>query len=179
MPPRHSVAALPEDTRKALETRLIKGGFSGYTELAEWLQAEGYEISRSALHRFGKDFQNRIDAIRQSTDMARVLREQCGDDDGALNDASLRMAQRLLFDVLQKIDAEDVESIEIPKLVRALADLSRASVSQKKWQTEYEEKLSARAAEAADAVESQAKSSGVSSEGIAFMRRKILGVVEK
>lgn len=176
MPARSAIAALPAKTRKALEARLVQGGFSRYTDLAQWLAGEGFEISRSALHRFGKDFQARIDAIRKSTEMARALREQCGDDDGALNDASLRMAQRLLFDVLQQIEASDIESIEIPKLVRALADLSRASVTQKKWQQEYDEKLAARAEAAAEKAESIARSGGLSEDGVRAIREQFLGL---
>lgn len=176
MPARSAITTLPEQVRQELDRRLVAGSFSDYTALADWLAEQGWGISRSALHRYGQQFQSKIDDIRRSTEMARALREQVGDDDGALNDASLRMAQRLLFDVMQKVDPGQIEEIEIPKLVRALADLSRASVGQKKWQQQYDEAVRRRAAEAAEAVETAAKSSGVSADGIAFMRRQILGI---
>ena len=51
MAPRSSIDLLPETVRHALERRLVESGFADYTELADWLQAEGYQISRSAVHR--------------------------------------------------------------------------------------------------------------------------------
>ena len=54
MAQRSSVELLPEEVRHALERRLAESGFSNYSELTEWLNNQGYEISRSAVHRFGQ-----------------------------------------------------------------------------------------------------------------------------
>lgn len=176
---RSAVELLPIDVRKELEKRLVSGAFSGYSELSEWLDTEGFSISRSTVHRFGQRFQARIEAIQRSTQMARALREQIGDDAGDMTDATLRLAQHLVFELVQKINPDELDTIDPTKLIRAMADLSRASVTQKRWQAEFEERVKERTAEAAEAVEREAKQSGVSAEGIAFMRRKILGIPEK
>ncbi|MDX2110612.1 MAG: DUF3486 family protein [Verrucomicrobiota bacterium] len=176
MPAVSSISQLPEATRKALDHELLKRSFSGYADLETWLGDQGFRISKSAIHRYGQDFASKIEAIRKSTDLALALREQLGDDSGAMNDASIRLGQHLLFEIMQRIDPDEVDCVDVPKLMRALADLSRASVTQKKWQTEYEAEIRARSTEAAEAVANVAKTAGVTADGIAFMRRQILGI---
>lgn len=178
MPKPSSITQLPDAIRDELDAELVKRSFSGYAALAEWLESKGFGISKSALHRYGQDFAARVEAIRKSTELAKALRAQLGDDAGALNDASLRLGQHLLFEIMQRINPDDVDFVDFPKLMRAVADLSRASVSQKKWQQDYDAEVRTRAEAAADEVSKTAKSQGVSEEGILFMRRKILGIPE-
>ncbi|WP_230472492.1 phage protein Gp27 family protein, partial [Kingella kingae] len=40
---------LPENVRREFERRLIENGFANYTDLAAWLNEQGYQISRSAV----------------------------------------------------------------------------------------------------------------------------------
>lgn len=178
MPSLSTISQLPDAIRDELDAELVKRSFSGYVALAEWLKEKGFGISKSALHRYGQDFAARVEAIRKSTELAKSLRAQLGDDAGALNDASLRLGQHLLFEIMQRINPDEVDFVDFPKLMRAVADLSRASVSQKKWQQAYDAEVRARTVEVAEEVSQTAKAAGVSEEGILFMRRKILGIPE-
>jgi hypothetical protein len=45
MPPRSKVAMLPQALRDELERRMVERGFSGYEELADWLQKQGFQIA--------------------------------------------------------------------------------------------------------------------------------------
>jgi Protein of unknown function (DUF3486) len=42
---RSKVAKLPASVRAELDRRIAEGAFSGYQALAEWLQAQGYQIA--------------------------------------------------------------------------------------------------------------------------------------
>ncbi|MDK4605610.1 DUF3486 family protein, partial [Kingella kingae] len=44
MSPRSSMELLPENVRREFERRLIENGFANYTELAAWLNEQGFQI---------------------------------------------------------------------------------------------------------------------------------------
>lgn len=135
MPVPSNISLLPEEVRNELNIRLKGNGFSDYEVLASWLQEEGFEISRSAVGRYGKDFKDQVKALKESTEMAKFLVNEVGDDDGAMNDALLRTLQHKLFGLLRTLNA-DPKKVNINSITRAVADLSRAAVAQKKWMAE-------------------------------------------
>ncbi len=131
MPARSKVDLLPEDVRQALEQRLIAQSFSGYESLAEFLQEKGFEIAKSSLHRWGTRFEERVRALKIATDQAKAIVEASPDDEGAMTDALMRLTQEKLFGVLLDLEV-DPETIELPKLTRAIADLSRGTVTRRR-----------------------------------------------
>lgn len=68
---RSSVLDLSAEDRAWLDAMLINNGFRGYQALENELRARGYEISRSALHRYGQPLQKRLMAIKASTEADR------------------------------------------------------------------------------------------------------------
>jgi Protein of unknown function (DUF3486) len=54
MPARSKVAMLPEEVRTELERRIIERSFSGYQDLADWLQTKGYQIAHDSVQRHGQ-----------------------------------------------------------------------------------------------------------------------------
>lgn len=175
MPERSKVEQLPDEVKAWLDQNLVKNNFSGYVALSEDLKKRGYEISKSSLGRYGKAFEDRIEAIKKQTEMYKILREHVGDDEGAMTDGIIRQAQYMIGEVMNKMDASDLNGIELPKLIRAIADLSRASVSQKKWMAEVQERSQA----AADEAESLLKSEGLSAEGVRSIRQTILNIPKR
>ncbi|MDT0496515.1 DUF3486 family protein [Algiphilus sp. W345] len=161
---------MPEPLRDELNRRLIAGSFSGYEALADWLVEQHCEISKSALHRYGQKFEERIRALKLSTEQAKAIVAESPDDEGAMNDALMRLTQEKLFGVL--IDLElDPDTVDFPKLARAIAELTRASVQQKKWQREAREQA---LKEAAQRVEQAATSQGMGTEQVQFWRQQVL-----
>lgn len=67
MAQRSSVERLPEPIRHELERKLADNGFGNYTELAKWLKSQGYEISRSAVHRYGAKVQKRFNMVAKAS----------------------------------------------------------------------------------------------------------------
>lgn len=75
MPQVSRFSRLPEFVQRAVEQRLLKNGYSGYTEIARELQARGYRISRSSLHRAGKALKDRLRYNPSAQPTERASRE--------------------------------------------------------------------------------------------------------
>lgn len=175
MPKRSKIIGFPDDIKAALNQRLIKGGFADYDDITAWLNGQGYEISRSAVHRYGQAFENRLAAIKIATEQARAVSEAVGDNEGAMNDALISLVQEKAFDVLVNLQTADPEKFEkiFPKMGIMVAKLSKASVDQKKWMSEMRQK----AHKTADDIVKSVKKSGLSAEKAEEIRNKILGIV--
>jgi hypothetical protein len=177
MPARSKIDQLPPEIRAEFQQELVARNFSNYEQFEAWFAERGYQISRSAAARFGKDFQSRCDDIRMSTEMAKSLVGTAGDDEGNLNEATIRMVQTMTFDLLLSAKKDeggkyDVADI-LPKIGVMVAKLSKASVDQKKWVVEMRKKATA----TADEVVKVAKEGGLSNSRAEAIKKKILGIV--
>lgn len=168
MPPRSKVAALPAEVKAWLDRALVEGNFSEYEALADELEAKGYAISKSALHRYGQEFEGRLAALKLASEQAKAVVAAAPDEEGAVNEALMRLVQEHLFKLLMSQDGE----FDLAKVAKAVAELGRASVVQKKWQAEVRARVEAAAA----AVENIVKKGGLSVDSVAAIRREILGV---
>lgn len=165
--------SLPNELREALDKRLVQEGFQNYEEMSAWLAEQGYDISKSSVHRYGQEFEDRLDALRVATAQAKEIVSATGDDEGALSDALTSLVQEKAFRVLTSMDMEEQE-VEFTGLMNAIARLQRSSVQQKKLMAEMRQ----RAREAADDAEHIAREGGLSDEAAAKIRDKILGVTD-
>lgn len=175
MPQRSAVTQLPDEIRDALERELIERGFADYEALSQWLEQQGYEISKSALHRHGQKLERKLSAIKASTEAASLIAEAAPDDQDQRSAAVLSLVQTDLFEALLCLqEAEEADPAQRIKLLsragRAIADVSRASVSQKKWAQQVAAKLAA-------ATDAFAKRQGLSKTQAEDLRREMLGVV--
>jgi hypothetical protein len=143
MPARSKVLQLPEAIKAELDRRLVAGGFSDYEALSTWLAEQGFEVGKSSIHRYGERFETQLGAVRLATEQARAIAEAAGDDEGHLNDALIRLVQQKIFELLVHLNTEDVDA-SFADLGHVVAKLSRATIDQKKWQTEVRKKLDER-----------------------------------
>lgn len=171
MPARSAIAQLPDADREWLEQQLLARRFGGYAELAELLGERGYAISKSALHRWGQKFEERAQALQIATQQARAIVEHAPDDEGAMSEALMRLVQEKLFTALMELEVNPA-SLNIGVLAQRIAELGRATVTQKKWATEVREKTRA----AAEAAEQIARRGGLSGEAVDSIKREILGI---
>lgn len=176
---RPAILQLPDDVRHWLERALTDSNFSGYEALEAMLREKGFQISKSAIHRYGQKMERRFAAIRASTEAARMLTEGASDDQDARSEAVIALVQTELFDSivnLQEASDEDMDPAEriglLSSAAKNIATLARASVNQKKFRLEVQ----ARAEAAAAAVETIVKKGGLSADSVAAIRREILGV---
>lgn len=171
VPRRSKVIDLPIEIRQELERRLMANAFSDYEGLSAWLAEQGYELSRSAVHRYGQSFEDRVGALRIATEQARVLCEASPDDDGVMGEALMRLAQERMFGLLVEMDV-DPEKVDITKLVRSISELSRSHVGLK----QYQAKVRAGIESAKKALESAAKTGGITAETRQVIERELLGI---
>ena len=168
MPPRGKVAQLPPEVKAWLDQALVESNFSGYEALSAELAERGFSIGKSALHTYGQGFEDRLAALKMASEQAKAVVAAAPDEEGAVNEALMRLVQEHLFKLLMAKDGK----IDLPKVAKAVAELGRAAVVQKKWQAEVRAKAEA----AAQNVEKIAKKGGLNADTVAAIRREILGV---
>jgi len=177
MPARSTILGLPDEIRQWLDGEMVKRNFADYQAVVEQLNARlagaGLQlvVSRSALQRYGQKIEERIDGIRRSTDVARTIAREAGDDEGAMNDALARLVQDKLFNLLMDLEV-DPDTIDIAKIGHVVADLGRASIAQKKHQLAVREK----AKSVADDVAEKARKGGLTPQAADEIRKQILGI---
>lgn len=72
----HVFTELPIEVRVELDARIRSSNYSGYAELARWLRDSGYDVSKSAVHRYGQKLQeidNRSGVVAASVLSLRTL----------------------------------------------------------------------------------------------------------
>ncbi|HPQ94957.1 MAG: DUF3486 family protein [Thiothrix sp.] len=178
MPPPNAIVTLPQHIREWLDQALLKQGFSGYQALAEYLQTQGYSLGKSTLHRYGQKLERRLASIRASTEAARMLAANVDDTENHLSGSVISLVQSELFETLLNLQeaADETDAAErvelLSKAARSIAEVSRASIANKKWQTE----VLAKAEAAASRIEVIARKGGLSTEAAEAIRREILGI---
>lgn len=175
-----NISNLPPDVKAWLDNALLENNFSGYEAIAEYLRSQGYSISKSGVHRYGQKFERRLAAIKASTEAAKLLAANVDDTENHLSGSVISLVQSELFETLLNLQDADLETdpVERMKLLnnaaKSIAEVSRASIANKKWQGEVRAKAEA----AANKAEAIAKKGGLSAEAAQAIRREILGIAE-
>ena len=180
-----TIARLPQDVKAYIEAMLATGAQT-LDELIVDLQARfpaashsGNLPSRSALHRYGSKLDRRLSAIKASTEAAKLIQAQAGDDQDARSEALTALVQTELFEAILSLqEADDPESDPADRVAmlssaaKNIATLTRSSIGLKQFQAQAR----ARAKAAAETVDKIAKSGGLSGEAAEQIRREILGI---
>lgn len=150
MPPPRKVDLLPDEVRRELDQKLISNGFSGYHALSEWLAELGYEISHGPLGQHGLALKKKLAAVKASTEAAKLIAEAAPDDSDQRSEAVMSLVQTEMFNVLvslQEAAEEEDDAMArmglLSKAAKAIAEVSRASVNQKKHAALVRAKLDA------------------------------------
>ena len=122
---RSKVDLLPDDLKKSLNKRLVEAAFADYENLSDWLAEQGYAISKSSIHRYGRRYEQQIERLRVVTDTAERLVAAAPDDKSALAQATVQLAQEKLFDIFLASDEGDAS-----KLLAACSALAKLTTSQ-------------------------------------------------
>ena len=137
---------------KAYIQAMLASGSMTLDELIADLQARfpaaataGDLPSRSAVGRYGQKLERRLSAIRASTEAAKLIQAQAGDDRDARSEALTALVQTELFEaILQLQEADDPEADAgervgmLSAAAKNIATLTRSSVNLKKFQAEVE-----------------------------------------
>jgi ferritin len=175
---RSSVFTLPPEIKAELDKRLLNSGFQNYTGLAEWLNENDCKISRSSVHRYGKDFQHSLSQIKVITQQAKAICSEIGDDENALSDAVIRLTQQKAFEFLLNLDLDDEnhEKLTIRDIGTMVATLSRSSVTVRDHRNKMLAQIDKKLKEMESAPTDKRK---VSAEALRIVREEIYGIFEK
>ena len=132
MPAPSKIDLLDEETRRALDAKIIDNGFGGYVALSEWLAEHGYSIGKSAVGAYGQKLERRLGAIKASTEAARLIAAAAPDEADERSNAIISLVQTEIFESLLALqDAADetdpAKRVEIlGKAALNIATLTRA-----------------------------------------------------
>lgn len=176
-----AVDLLDEEDKRWLNTWFKDKGFCGYEEIAHVLQQRGYNISKSSVHRYGQKLEQKLAAVQASTQAAMLIADAAPDDGDQRSAAVLSLVQTELFNALIALQQANEEGPDPAKRLaliascsKGIAEITKASVNQKKWQLEVQDKVE----KAAKAVEKIAKKGGLSNETAKEIRKQILGIAD-
>lgn len=181
MSPLSAYQQLPEALQSRIDSLIRDERFANYGALAErvneLLAAEGYEqrLSRSALHRHGQKLKRIIERVRASHEAAKLIEEAFPEDEEKLQQATVRLVQERLFSVLMEMEGSSdnpISAKDLAAIGRAVSDVTRASIGDRKYRAE----VKARAEAAATDAKELASSGGLSTEAAEQIQKLILGV---
>lgn len=178
------IVRLPEDVRKSIE-RLLADPANTLDGVMAALRAAFPDRddlpSRSSLGRYGQRLNQRLAAIRASTEAARIISEQAGDEKDLRSEAVLALVQSELFEVIVNLqeatDADDpAERVGLlSNAAKNIATLTRASIALKRHQRQVSDAIAAKVAE----MERAAKSgSGLDADTLRRVREEIYGITD-
>ena len=182
-----SISRLPADVKSFIEGKLAEGRVTLDELIAELhtkfptVQKAGELPSRAAVHRYGQKLEKRLSAIRASTEAAKIIQAQAGDNEDARSGALTALIQTELFEAilnLQELDDPEMDPAERVGMLSAaaknIATLTRSSVALKQFQAKVRDATRAAASE----VEKTAKKAGLSDATVAEIKARILGIVD-
>lgn len=187
MPPVGKIASLPEDLRAWLHKAIVERGFGDIVGLTEELNAlckEGgvaITIGKSAVGEESKRVKRAQEAIKATTEAARLIAESSPDEADHRSAAAMAIVQSEVFDLLLQIREADDMKDPLARLdamgdaALALSRMSRSRVNQAKWAAEVEARVKAVAEKAARI----AKKGGADAKTISEIRAQILGITPK
>ncbi|HEY6394792.1 MAG TPA: phage protein Gp27 family protein [Candidatus Binataceae bacterium] len=197
LPRKNKIRVLPRELKKELDRRLAEGDFSSHRALSAWLLDNGYKISPASLHKYGRHFERRLDAIKIATEQAKIVVEAAGGDDPALEEALMRLVQTELFGILTAIQSAKNEPEKVSKggakdnskkeplensgqanlhaIARSVVNLGKLSIMQKRWNAEARRKIEKQVGAVEKKLE-KARDAGLSPDAAAQIRSALLEV---
>ncbi|MGD9504554.1 MAG: phage protein Gp27 family protein [Syntrophobacteraceae bacterium] len=158
---------LPLEIREQVDRLLIEGGAT-YDDIRDWLAERGYDISRSAIGRYGQDFMGTYRRLRIIEDKARALVSEAGDG-MALDEAVSKMFSQM---ILEALVAGDLDLKKQGRLIGDFAKLQSSTVQRERLKSELRKKAQAAAEEVAEV----ARKGGLSEDAIRQIEEQVLGI---
>jgi hypothetical protein len=176
MPVQSTIDALSSDERQFVFDVFQRHNFANYSAVVEELAASGIHISRSAAHRAGVKYAEKMERLTYSMDLMESLKEKFGDNAAEMANMANQLALSDVVELMMVIKP-DPTKIDPLKLYQTVAKVTAASVDVKVYQEEYKAKVLIKAQKAAEEVSKKIKKAGGLSEDSANdIRALILGI---
>ncbi len=188
MPPPSKIRQLPEELRQWLHRAIVDrefGDISGLTEELNELCKRGnvaITVGRSAVGAESQRVRRAQEAVRATTEAAKLIAESSADQADARSEAAIALVQSEVFELMLQVrEAADMGDDPAARLklmgsiAKSVSMLSRARVNQAKWREEVDAKVKA----AAERAGKLARQGGASPETVRMIREQILGIVKR
>jgi hypothetical protein len=177
---RHStIELLDPEVRKDLDKQLA-GGKLTLDQLIDFLETQEVTVSRSALGRYRKNFEETASKLRESRETAKAFAQELGTvPNDEMGQMLVELVNTMAFRLLSGPQADKFKSGDIMKLAVALKSLSSAKVDTTKLAMEIKEKERKRLAEEMNKKISDASKIGDITADAAREARRILGFSEE
>ncbi len=159
---------LPPEIREQVDALLIQG--ETYEAIAEFLKKRGYDISRSSIGRYGKEFLQLVREIKILEDQAKAIISD-SEESLILEEAASKLFSK---NILKLLLQGNVDIKEIPKIISGFAKLQASSISREKFKSEIRQKVK----KTAEEVRKVASKKGLSEEAVKEIEAKILGIAD-
>jgi hypothetical protein len=115
----HKIEAILSEEHRAAYEELLRQPGTTIDDLWEWLSEHGYTIGRSSVARHRKNFDEVLNGVRQSAELARAFGDVAKEGGVAgLSEASLGRFQQLLMEKLFSMDADGEEGLDSGELMK-------------------------------------------------------------
>lgn len=157
---------LPDEVRAQVDRMMVEG--NTYDDIKAWLDSKGFNIGRSSIGRYGKDFFNDLQQTRIIEEKARALVTDV-EDGMVLEEAASKLFSKQIIEGL--MDGQ----INIKKLPRIISDFAKLQAS-----TVLRERLKKEIAKKAQqAVESiKKKVRNIEPDTLRVIKEEIYGLVD-
>ena len=183
---RSKIDLLPEEIRRELDAKLRDGRLT-QQEVLDYIndlieqsqlppdEKEQLKISRSGLNRYSTQMETIGKDLRELREVSNALVAQLGDKPtGDVSRMILEIGRTQLFKaMMQQSSAEEMDIGMIKDAMLAAQRLEAAAMHSHKREKEIRQLFAAEAAEAAEKVASQ---QGLTADGVAALKREILGI---
>jgi hypothetical protein len=143
-----AVDLLPIELKELLDVKLGLGDFKSYADLSNWvnqsLAKSGIEdtISKSALHRYGREFQQKLMNVQIYTSQAREIANASCDESGDMIEGLMAIAQSKAMELLLSLPNPEEAADEKDRsravndaatVIRTVGQLSRNTIQVKEY----------------------------------------------
>lgn len=179
-----TITNLPPKIRKELN-RILTDGSLTLDMIVEHLKKLGANVSRSAVHRYAKNYEEVRSSLRQSREVVDSLVKDLGPDatDSKQGRVLVEMLRTLAYDVLSKQltgDGEPIKKQDFFFLAKSMKELAQANRLDQDFEQKIREQVERETtAKAVKAAETACKKQGLDKKQAEFIRAEILGVEVK
>lgn len=136
-------------------------------EIESILRSEGYDISKSSIHRALKSYEELAEEYKRTAEETKILIDELRKTPASYTmEAILTMLANKVFQFVRTV--ENLEFEEPEELVRAMNRLAYAIEKMQRYREELEAKLKT--------VEAEARKKGIDEEFIRYVKQEIFGI---
>ena len=161
---------LPSEIMAQVNRLLIEPSTT-YDDVKAFLNERGFDISRSAIGRYGKDFFASFQQQKIIEEQAKALVTEADENGLILEEAAAKVFSR---QILEGIMSGSLDIEKMPRIISDFAKLQSSSIQRERLKSDYAKKVQ----KAADSVVDEVQKLGLTEAGVERIKRKILGIAE-